>query len=290
MNTYKYIINPLNRQAYCISSQIGRKILHKYLIQTGGAKSSTSKKRLRNDGLTVTIRKQTSDRKSIPITLSPNIEIVTFTVPGKNLYWYEAEFFWRFIYNFSEEINTKDLQNLNTNINSELQVRVYQNMVPEYNLTFHPSRLLGLFDTHNTEWFSKNIKGTNCNAYLCESIRMNEDTCNGCGPNLDGKLTKDTDNTSAPLSHLIDYIQQQYSGSQNIRIFLFCCSAIADPEIKQLLKDKKTKLTTLSDSYIGDVDAIEDVFISEIRDSPNLAAAKQPIQISILCHGELLFR
>ena len=152
MNPYKYIRNPLNGKSYLLLSNQGQKILQKYLIQKGGAASSTSKKRPLNR-FNIKCRKPISNKKSIITNLSHNVEVITFTVPGKILYWNEAEFFWQFIYNFSETLEFKNLQNLHINIDAKLQIISHQNTSPEYKLTFKPSRILGLFDTI-TERFS----------------------------------------------------------------------------------------------------------------------------------------
>ena len=43
MNSYEFIINPLNGKSYLLLSNQGQKILQKYLIQTGGDVSLTKK-------------------------------------------------------------------------------------------------------------------------------------------------------------------------------------------------------------------------------------------------------
>ena len=227
------------------------------------------------------------------INIPENMEVITFTAPGKLLTWNEAEFFWRFIFNFSDEIKRKNLLEFTYPFNSFLKMTSYQHTMSEYNLFFTPPRILGLFKTRQTEWFSKNIAGNDCNQYNCPSSDMLTDNCQGCGPNVRGKILNETDNQQYKLSKLLVLIKQMFSNNprtqgRGIRIFLFCCSEISNPLIVHAKGKKRRRGLYLFD-LSNNIDEIEDQFLEDIRNLDDFPQG-YPIQISILCHGEILLK
>lgn len=288
MDDYKFITDPVTKKKYLTNSKQGIKILQQLLNYNPKNKS---KKRKRNENLNVNLRK-TEDKRNLDIvTIPDNMEVITFTSPGKILTWKEAEFFWQFIYNFSELISNKDFTNVIFPISKYLIIKTHKNKIPEYNLSFYPSKILGLFNTQNTEWFSKNIQGHDCNYGSCPSSGMFTEKCEGCGPNIKEKITLGTDNQNYKLSQLLYLIHQQLQSNFNnnlVRIFLFCCSEISNPIIKHEKNIKKKRGVYIID-LANNIDDIEDNFFKFIQKLGN-TKNKKPLQISILCHGEIIFK
>ena len=262
-----------------------------YIEQVGGSNSvEKNDKRKRNEGLTINIRKQP---KLIPINIPENMEVITFITPGKLLTWDEAEFFWQFIFNFSDEIKRKNLLEFIYPISSQVKMISHQHTMPEYDLFFTPPRILGLFETEQTEWFSKNIAGNDCHPAACASSQIFTENCQGCGPNVNGKILNETDNQEYKLSSLLVLIKRMFSNNprtrgMDIRIFLFCCSAISNPLDLQNLRKKKRRGMYLID-LLNNIEEIEDQFLEDILNLDDFSQS-YPIQISVLCHGEILLK